>query len=169
MFAGTHDGLFRSTDRGVTWVPTNNGLRSWNIMTLVTNPESAETLYAGTAAAIYRSSDRGRTWHELKNDLYVTALAIDPRSPSTLYAATHLGVLKSETAGTQWKPLRMAPSLGDPSAPAAAAKRTSAKSDPAASTVLPALPVRSNAAKPRPPSPPPLPVKPSPAIEGGGP
>ncbi len=142
MFAGTHDGLFRSADHGRSWLPTNTGLRSWNILTLVTHPDRPDTLYAGTAAAIYRSVDRGRTWTEMKNDLYVTALAIDPRSPSTLYAATHLGVLKSETSGTQWKALRMAPSLSDP----LPAEATAGKASAAPVSSLPALPQR------RPPS-----------------
>jgi hypothetical protein len=138
------------------------------VLSLVTHPESPETMYAGTAAAIYGSSDGGRTWHTLKNDLYVTALAIDPRSPSTLYAATHLGVLKSESSGTQWKPLRMAPMLSDPTEPGTSPRRTGgAPKASSSASPLPALPVRPLTAK----APPPLPVHPSPlpSMAGGSP
>lgn len=167
MFAGTHDGLFRSGDHGQTWVAANTGLRSWNVLSVVIDPASPDTLYAGTAAAIYRSSDRGRTWSELKNDLYVTALAIDPRSPSTLYAATHLGVLKSETAGAQWKPLHMAPSMSEASAAAPVGRRVP-EGVAGSGTALPPLPVRRRAAKPPSPALPPLPVRGAPPSGAGG-
>jgi photosystem II stability/assembly factor-like uncharacterized protein len=164
MFAGTHDGLFRSADRGASWLPANTGLRSWNVLSIVLDPASAETMYAGTAAAIYKSADRGRSWTELKNDLYVTALAIDPRSPSTLYAATHLGVIKSDDAGTQWKPLRMAPQAEAAASAGFVPDRSgSAGGDASAATSarLPAIPLRARTAR-RPAALPPLPVRTSP-------
>ena len=147
IFAGTHDGFFRSSDRGANWTAANKGLRSWNVMAIATDPSSPSTLYAGTAAALYKSTDRAQTWTELKSDLYITALAIDPRAPSTLYAATHLGVLKSESAGEKWAPLRMAPKPEDPGV-AQAPKRKPTRSegggdDSPAAKSLPLIPMKS--------------------------
>lgn len=161
MFAGTHDGLFRSTDRGVSWFNSSKGLRSWNVLAIATDPASPDTMYAGTAAAIYKSSDRGQSWNELKTDVYVTALAIDPRKPSTLYAATQLGVIKSETSGDQWKALRMAaqgataPALSPDGRPATAA---GGGEESGASESLPNLPLRRRTPA-RPAGLPPTPVR----------
>jgi hypothetical protein len=165
IFAGTHDGFFRSGDRGVNWTAANKGLRSWNVMAIATDPSSPSTLYAGTAAALYKSTDRAQTWTELKSDLYITALAIDPRAPSTLYAATQLGVLKSESAGEKWAPLRMAPRADDPGA-AQAQKRKPTRTDgggddsPAAKA-LPVIPVKAGTAS-KTPGLPALPIQPTP-------
>jgi photosystem II stability/assembly factor-like uncharacterized protein len=129
LLVGTHDGLFRSANAGASWTPSNRGLRSWNVLSLASDPSAPATLYAGTAAAIYKSADAGESWTELQADLYVSALAIDPRAPSTLYAATHLGVIKSSDGGAKWTALHLA---GAP-----------AESQVAAS--LPKLPIRSKA------------------------
>lgn len=164
IYAGTHDGLFRSADRGEHWAPFNKGLRSWNVLSIVTDPSSPATMYAGTAAAIYKSKDRGESWSELRGDIYVTALAIDPRAPATIYAATQLGVIKSETSGEQWTALRMAP-LPAAQTAAQAERRPAvqgggeADADVARADRLPALPLKSRASTPRPPALPPLPVR----------
>jgi photosystem II stability/assembly factor-like uncharacterized protein len=105
---GTHDGLFRSPNAGASWTPSNRGLRSWNVLSLASDPSAPVTVYAGTAAAIYKSADAGQSWTELRADLYVSALAVDPRAPSTLYAATHLGVIKSTDGGAKWTALHLA-------------------------------------------------------------
>jgi photosystem II stability/assembly factor-like uncharacterized protein len=133
IFAGTHDGLFRSADSGVTWKGIHKGMKSYNVLGLAIHPSSPETIYAATAIGIYKSGDGGATWSLLKGDLYATALAMDPRSPSVLYAGTHLGVLKTEDAGAKWAALRLVPE--------AASDGTAAASGAAAST-LPTLPVK---------------------------
>lgn len=157
LFAGTHDGFFRSANAGASWSPSNRGLRSWNVLALAADPAAPGTVYAGTAAAIYKSADAGQSWTELQTNLYVSAIAVDPRAPSTLYAATHMGVIKSTDGGAKWTALRLA---GTPAE--APAKPTSAaggnETDPALDR-LPALPMGSRAAT-RPAALPPLPVKP---------
>jgi photosystem II stability/assembly factor-like uncharacterized protein len=176
LFAGTHDGLFRSANRGATWTQANKGMRSWNVLAIAADPSSPSTLYAGTAAALYKSFDHGQSWAELKDELYVTALAVDPRDPSTLYAATHLGVLKSASAGQKWLPLRMAPRLGDADAQIRNPRPDGVSDDGMSANRLPALPVRSGAgSKPaaavQRPAPsgtsslPPLPVQPTPGAK----
>ncbi|HWZ84636.1 MAG TPA: hypothetical protein VN032_00450 [Thermoanaerobaculia bacterium] len=157
IFAGTHDGLFRSADHGATWTACNKGLRSWNVLSIVTDPAAPATMYAGTAAAIYKSADRGQSWTELRSDLYVTALAIDPQSPSTLYAATQLGVIKSDTAGEKWRALPMAGPVPVPVPVPDQAIREPQQSPEELSDKLPLLPL-----KRRPPAPAglaPLPVR----------
>lgn len=166
LFVGTHDGLFRSTNAGSSWTPSNRGLRSWNVLALAADPASPGTVYAGTAAAIYKSSDGGQSWNELQANLYVSAIAIDPRAPSTLYAATHMGVIKSIDSGAKWTALRLAGAPAEPEG-----KRTSGAGggdDGSPQARLPGLPVRS---RPTAPALPPLPVKPpnSSITRGAGP
>jgi photosystem II stability/assembly factor-like uncharacterized protein len=163
LMVGTHDGLFRSANAGASWTPSNRGLRSWNVLSLASDPSAPATLYAGTAAAIYKSADAGQSWTELQADLYVSALAIDPRAPSTLYAATQMGVIKSTDGGANWTALHLA------GAPAEAPVAASLPKLPIRSTALPArgtdrlppsgaVPPARTAAKPPLP---PLPIKPS--------
>ncbi len=162
MFVATHDGLFRSDGSGTAWTPINRGLRSWNVLSLASDPSAPATLYAGTAGAIYKSADAGQSWTELQADLYVSALAIDPRAPSTLYAATHLGVIKSTDGGAKWTALHLA------GAPAESQVAAPLPKLPIRSTALPAqgtdrlppLPVAPRSGAPASPPLPPLPVKP---------
>lgn len=161
LFVGTHDGLFRSANAGTSWTPSNRGLRSWNVLSLASDPSAPATLYAGTAAAIYKSSDAGQSWTELQADLYVSALAVDPRSPWIVYAATQLGVIKSTDGGAKWTALHLA------GAPAEAQAALSKPTIPIRSTALPfqgtdrstlpgvAPPARAAAKRPLPP----LPIK----------
>ncbi len=147
LYAGTHDGLYRSANGGATWTACNRGLRSWNVLAVAADPAASATMYAATAAAIYKSVDGGQSWTELQKDLYVMTLAIDPRAPSTVYAATHMGVLKSVDAGDKWTALHLvgenpAATAGEPAASALPALPMGAsKRGPAGTPRLPALPV----------------------------
>ncbi len=68
LFAGTYyDGVFRSTDNGLTWQTTNVGLIDSSISSLAASDSG---IYAGafqdaagvTHAGVYRSTDNGSTW-----------------------------------------------------------------------------------------------------------
>ncbi len=143
LFAGTHDGFFRSANAGANWSPSNRGLRSWNVLALAADPSAPGTVYAGTAAAIYKSADAGQSWTELQANLYVSAIAVDPRAPSTLYAATHLGVIKSTDGGARWTALHLAASPADAASakPKLPIRAASAAAPPKAAGTLAPLPV----------------------------
>ncbi len=71
LLVGTEDGgIFRSTDRGDTWIPVNAGLRfkpgeGFRVVTAFA--QKGETLYAGTRDGLYASTDNGNTWHHVSN------------------------------------------------------------------------------------------------------
>jgi PKD repeat protein len=91
IWAGTDNGLFRSTDGGVSWTPLTNGLPSTTITALKFDPASPSTFYAGTIVGLFRSTDGGASWTSLNAGLtntFVNAFAIAPGSPPTLYAGT---------------------------------------------------------------------------------
>jgi photosystem II stability/assembly factor-like uncharacterized protein len=109
---GTGDGVFKSTDGGANWSPSNTGLPNESIWTLVIDPQVPATIYAGTAGGVFKSTNGGASWsarnaglpNPSEADALVT-LAIDPQTPTTLYAGTsRQGVFKSTDAGGSWSP-----------------------------------------------------------------
>jgi photosystem II stability/assembly factor-like uncharacterized protein len=125
------DGVYRSTDAGVTW--TNVGLSDTRqIARIRVDPRNPDVVFVAAqghiwgpneARGIYRSVDGGKTW---KKVLYVddktgaSDLAMDPTNPRILYAAfwqvyrkpwtlqsggTGGGIYKSTDGGDTWKKL----------------------------------------------------------------
>ena len=66
VFAGTSDGVYRSTDRGKSFQRTNfpdKGVQIWSFLVDAQNPK---LIYAGgSPIAVYRSEDSGETWRRL--------------------------------------------------------------------------------------------------------
>ena len=103
---GHRGGLFRSTDRGLTWAPINDGiveagqvvnLRDVGVDGIALDPRATQTVYAllgyqgsfGTGGAVYKSTDGGRKWTAGGRGIGTTpvALVVDP-ADSTLYVAS---------------------------------------------------------------------------------
>jgi photosystem II stability/assembly factor-like uncharacterized protein len=114
IYAGTGDGVFKSTDGGESWTARNEGLTATEpytglpyrlVSAIAIDPTAPATLYAGTIRGVFKSVDGGTSWigHALQS---VSALAIDPVVPSTVYAASSLfgggGVYKSTDGGSSW-------------------------------------------------------------------
>src|SRR5271169_146012 len=90
LWAGTDQGLFRSTDGGLSWAVVTNGLPSTTFTALKFDPASPSTFYAATVVGLFRSTDRGAIWAPLDAGLtntFVNAFAIAPGS-ATLYLGT---------------------------------------------------------------------------------
>jgi photosystem II stability/assembly factor-like uncharacterized protein len=120
LYAGTEAwGVFKSTDGGSTWRPSNAGLGSGNpnvwIRSLVIDPRDPDTVYAASLGqGVFRSEDGGRSWAPASQGLprvgadfqEIFSLVLDPRSPQTLYAGSRGGVFRSTDGGRTWKPRR---------------------------------------------------------------
>ncbi|HEY3203356.1 MAG TPA: hypothetical protein VGL03_06810 [Thermoanaerobaculia bacterium] len=110
VYAGTSDGLFKSSNGGTSWSKASSGMRSTFVLALAVDPFTPSTLYAGTASGVVKSSDRGASWMAAVTGLtnsFVTTLAIDPTSPSRIYAGTDAGIFVSLDAAETWKPLTL--------------------------------------------------------------
>ncbi|HEY0782145.1 MAG TPA: hypothetical protein VGE98_06820, partial [Thermoanaerobaculia bacterium] len=123
------------------------------VTAVIVAPSSPNVLYAGTYANIHagpgrpwKSVDHGATWTELPlDDLFVALLAVDPGDAQTVFAVgTHLG--RSTDGGATWSTagldlsarvvglatapgavyVGLAPTGGDPFAPATIWKSTDA-------------------------------------------
>lgn len=103
-------GLYRSTDRGVTWTQAFVGQ---DVRQVAIDPSNASRIYAATAAL--QVSDDGGDTFTASNSFAVAAnqpaqsVAIDPVVPTTLYATSASSssyVLRSVNSGQTWEVLR---------------------------------------------------------------
>lgn len=104
LFVGTYgDGLFRSDDGGVHWVPANFGLGDKFIVNLTRLKEGV--LFAGTIrAGLFRSRDDGRHWEPANQGLENTDVhAMASLSGGRIFAGTGQGVYISRDEGAHWE------------------------------------------------------------------
>lgn len=77
IYAGTgdrdnlaNDGIYKSTNGGITWKPINTGLpvdpsgRHYSILTIAIDPTDSQTIYAGGFGGLYKSTDSGASWNQ---------------------------------------------------------------------------------------------------------
>jgi len=99
-------GVHKSTDGGVTWGPTNEGITTRTgesgdaipVFCLTLDPNDADTIWIGTqnTRGIFRSADAGETWERRDNgvveDQGITfrGFAVDPSDSRIVYAAAEL-------------------------------------------------------------------------------
>ncbi|MGE5278564.1 MAG: WD40/YVTN/BNR-like repeat-containing protein [Acidobacteriota bacterium] len=107
VLAGTAQGVYRSSDHGHSWRPTNlAGVEAHVVRFAPGNPAIA---YAATTAGPFRSDDGGKSWSTANSALRtvaLTALAIDPVDPEIVYVATVDGdVYGTRDGGRSWQPL----------------------------------------------------------------
>jgi photosystem II stability/assembly factor-like uncharacterized protein len=85
VYAGTAEGVFKSTDAGASWPSV--GLPRSFVTALTFDPADARTIFAGSVDGLYRSSDGGASWrHVLTGTGVVRTIAVDPTNPQRLYA-----------------------------------------------------------------------------------
>lgn len=107
LFAGTHLGLFRSEDRGLTWRLAASRFSGEDIHALAWDPRTG-ILYAAThRQGLLLSRDGGRRWNDLTQGLPgrdLHALALDPRQPQTLYVwVIGHGLFRSDDGAGRWR------------------------------------------------------------------
>jgi ligand-binding sensor domain-containing protein len=110
LYAGTDNGVFKSTNGGTNWTAINSGLTDTGVSALAIDPQTPDTLYAGTSnGGVFKSTNGGMNWTAINTGLtntHVNALAIDPQTPDILYAGTNGdGVFKSTNGGTRVQPV----------------------------------------------------------------
>lgn len=97
VYAGTDiGGIYYSSNQGESWMPVNNGIKSYDITTpVVIDPKNRKALYVGTRGGFYKSTDGGVTWHSVWRGIGapkpsslsapVGSLALNPDDTSILY------------------------------------------------------------------------------------
>lgn len=106
LVAGTDNGIYRSTDRGLSWLRASDGLPITAILKIARTAEG--TLFAGSAdMGAYRSTDDGRTWTRVNatpTTTYVWGIAFRESDDLIVIAASDDGYVSSDD-GETWSPL----------------------------------------------------------------
>ena len=84
LYAGTLEGVFRSSDGGATWAqispPGSHEIHE--IESLAVDPANPDIVYAGTWHLPWKTTDGGKTWHNIKQGLIVDSdvfsIIVDP-------------------------------------------------------------------------------------------
>ncbi len=120
------DGLWMTSDKGVTWATINDGvlLVSYNIMDLAICTGNPDVMYAGTIEqGVFKTVDGGLNWTSVSSglgfpnsDWAVMAVAVDPVDPDKVYISVaqvagldvfnlspdHPGFFYSHNGGASW-------------------------------------------------------------------
>jgi photosystem II stability/assembly factor-like uncharacterized protein len=132
LYAGTRQGVVKSSDGGQSWTDASNNLPNGSVTRLAIDPGTPSTLYAvvsntpsaaglAVANALYKTTDGGANWNPLNTGLppnaYITLIVLAPGAPSTIYILTPAlnpstpnlgqvgGLVKSSDGGQTWTPL----------------------------------------------------------------
>lgn len=126
IFAGTHLGIYRSTDAGLTWELKNSGLppmpESVVVREIAIDPVEPDRVYAATSpikdiernslcSGIWFTTDYGELWQPCTTGAWrinFRRIVVNPKNPAVLYAGALYGyggrggVYKSTTRGQNW-------------------------------------------------------------------
>lgn len=107
LFVGTEGaGVFRSTDRGNSWIPVNTGLHyepGEGFTGVTAFAQKRDTFYAGTQDALHASTDGGNTWHRVPNFRNPESISGIVVIGDRIYVGTlNTGVWYSDDDGNSW-------------------------------------------------------------------
>ncbi len=122
--ASAFGGLWKTTNRGITFTPIFDDGGSFTLCCLVIDPKNSDVLWLGTGEhnsqrsahfgdGVYKSVDAGKTWKRmgLATSEHIGRIAIDPRNTNTVYVASQgplwssggeRGLFKTTDGGTTW-------------------------------------------------------------------
>lgn len=116
LYAATGtQGVFKSTDGGVTWDAINNGIPSnpngsINLQGGVwVEPSAPNVIFAAGDGLLFRSADGGNTWTGVTPSGFPNALVFDPFTAGALYLANNTAISKSTDNGQTFAPLSQLP------------------------------------------------------------
>jgi hypothetical protein len=117
VFAGTHIGLFRSNDLGLTWRLAAARFSGDDVHAIARTPQTA-ALYAAThGQGLLVSHDDGASWRDDSEGLPghdLHALALDPGRPGGVYVwAVGHGLFYRAPGSRRWRPLAGLDALAD--------------------------------------------------------
>ncbi|RPI13602.1 MAG: T9SS C-terminal target domain-containing protein [Ignavibacteriae bacterium] len=103
LFAITYwGGVYKSTDKGLSWVQKNQGINDYNLYSILITPSG--DMYVGSVNnGVYKSTDNGNQWllSGLTVNVKIRALIIDANG--NIYAGSHgHGIYRSSNQGAAW-------------------------------------------------------------------
>lgn len=84
------EGIYRSTDNGISWEYTSDDLIHHRTFVVTPDPSNSDRVYAGTLAGIHISDNGGVNWNVVSNSIGISigALAVNPNDSNHIIAAT---------------------------------------------------------------------------------
>jgi len=116
LFAGSLEGVFRSTDAGASWnlISPPGSKEIHEVESLAVDPADPNVIYAGTWHLPWKTSDGGEHWKNIKQgvieDSDVFSIIVDPVKPHTIFLSACSGIYKSEDAGDLFHKVQGIPS-----------------------------------------------------------
>ena len=113
LYAGTATaGLWKTTDRGVSWSCVTNDMLVNGLTALEINHQEPDVIYAELLSTIMKSNNGGSTWFATGDasfqaiSMNVADIMMHPADTQEVWAATNDGLYRTTNGGTTWtKPL----------------------------------------------------------------
>ena len=118
-------GLWKTSNRGITWKPIFDDQKSYSIGTVTIDPNNPEVVWVGTGEnvsgrhvawgdGVYKSVSGGKTWMPmgLKQSEHIGKILVDPRNSDIVFVAAEgplwssggeRGVYKTNDGGNTWQ------------------------------------------------------------------
>lgn len=112
VYAGTTKGMFKTSDKGMSWSKIDTSLGDPYVSSLVINPKNSSQLFMGTSEGVFESQDAGVTWsprQEGLENLNIRILVLDPKNTEIIYCGTNGGgFYKSLNSAKSWDSIPLA-------------------------------------------------------------
>ncbi len=96
-------GMFKTTNRGVTWSYLSNTADFGDINRMVINPTDDKIVVVATNNGIYKTTTGGTSWTKVSSLSFVQDLKATPGNFAVQYATQNgVGVIKSVNSGDTW-------------------------------------------------------------------
>ncbi|GJL56949.1 MAG: hypothetical protein NPIRA02_40810 [Nitrospirales bacterium] len=113
IYAGTTQGLFKSTNRGNNWTKIGKALGDGYVSAIQLDPTNSSTIYLATSQGVKKSTDGGTTWNVQSSGIDATSIRsiqLNPQDSRVLYIGTNGGGLYRTTdRGESWTKLPLTP------------------------------------------------------------
>ncbi len=100
VYIGRSSGVWKSTDRGITWTQMVTGLTNFRVQCLSMDPQNPDVIYAGCVGSpsLFKTTDGGNTWVVI-TEFYAIAtvfrnIKIDPTDPNKVFVSIDGGLLE---------------------------------------------------------------------------
>lgn len=100
-------GVYKSTDGGNNFQPSNAGIGGRMALNLLMDPFNNKTLVAATNDGIWKTTDAGASWTEKKSGGDFQQMIAKPNEPKTLYAVTSSLFYRSTDMGDTWTLIKL--------------------------------------------------------------
>ncbi len=122
--ASAFGGLWKTTNRGITFTPIFDDQGSFTLCCVVVDPKDSNIVWVGSGEnasqrsahfgdGVYKSTDAGKTWKNvgLKSSEHIGKIIVDPRNSNVVYVASQgplwsaggeRGLYKTTDGGTTW-------------------------------------------------------------------